>query len=261
MAIYILYVLLYIFTIRWWWRKMKYHGNYCGPFWSAGKHQESVDSDFPSIDDFDESCRTHDRHYAIGADLYEADKTFALENIKRPGIKPKLAALAVGAQAVSRKPKLRKQKDSSKMPTSGQIDQWNPSDPGPVNVKPPPFIEIVVDGKGGTFSYGEPKTGLVAVPGYAGLYYNYATKQNEWASGYGSYLVNGVTKYGKIPVSQPKIYDTPTMTPTVQYKPTGTQSNTFGVGTIPAMLGIGRNTFSNGLAYAPRYGRRRGRVR
>lgn len=80
---------------------MKYHGNYCGPNWSAGMHQPSVLSDVPSIDEFDETCREHDAAYAVGSDLLLADLIFAKNNFGK-GAKRTAAAAAVGTQAAIR---------------------------------------------------------------------------------------------------------------------------------------------------------------
>ena len=80
---------------------MKYHGNYCGPNWSAGKHQGSVVSDVPAVDEFDETCKRHDAAYATNADLLSADINFALENFGK-GVKRTIAAAAVGGQAAVR---------------------------------------------------------------------------------------------------------------------------------------------------------------
>jgi len=80
---------------------MKYHGNYCGPNWSAGQHQPSVVSDVPAVDEFDDTCRVHDAAYARGDDLLRADLDFFHANIGG-GPKAAAAALAVGAQAVIR---------------------------------------------------------------------------------------------------------------------------------------------------------------
>lgn len=41
-----------------------FHGNYCGPYWSAGKIQQSVLSNVAPIDDFDATCKEHDGAYA-----------------------------------------------------------------------------------------------------------------------------------------------------------------------------------------------------
>lgn len=80
---------------------VKYHGNYCGPYWSAGKQQYSVDSDYPAVDSFDQLCKQHDAAYANGEDLRSADLSFAANAIGT-GIKPSLAAIAVGAQGYFR---------------------------------------------------------------------------------------------------------------------------------------------------------------
>lgn len=81
---------------------MKYHGNYCGPYWSAGKRQGSVaSSNVKPIDEFDASCQRHDYAYGRGYDLKKADYQFYKENIGK-GWKRTVAALAVGAQGVAR---------------------------------------------------------------------------------------------------------------------------------------------------------------
>lgn len=77
---------------------MRYHGNYCGPNWSAGKHQQSVISGLRGIDDFDEACRIHDAKYASGQDLKLADQEFYEAVMKLPSIKAKIAGLLVGLQ-------------------------------------------------------------------------------------------------------------------------------------------------------------------
>lgn len=80
---------------------MRFHGNYCGPNWSAGRHQPSVVSDVPAVDEFDETCRAHDAAYATGQDLFIADGAFYDANIGR-GYKRSLAALAVKTQQLAR---------------------------------------------------------------------------------------------------------------------------------------------------------------
>lgn len=80
---------------------MRFHGNYCGPNWSAGKAQASVVSDVPATDEFDETCKEHDAAYATGGNLREADLRFARKNIFN-GIKPTVAGLLVGAQGLLR---------------------------------------------------------------------------------------------------------------------------------------------------------------
>ncbi len=82
---------------------LAYHGNYCGPGWSAGAFQQSVKSSVKAIDPFDTSCQKHDAAYATaGEDLATADLQFAGENI---GLNPKrlVAGLAVGMQGLARK--------------------------------------------------------------------------------------------------------------------------------------------------------------
>lgn len=87
---------------------MRYHGNYCGPNWSAGRRQASVaNSHVPAIDEFDSSCKQHDRAYAIGSDLKKADYLFYKQNWRK-GVKRSLAALAVGVQGYFRSRKKTK---------------------------------------------------------------------------------------------------------------------------------------------------------
>lgn len=81
---------------------MRYHGNYCGPNWSAGKHQGSVvDPDVLAVDEFDSTCLLHDAAYATNADLHKADMDFFKQNIFQ-GTKRSVAAVLVGAQGVGR---------------------------------------------------------------------------------------------------------------------------------------------------------------
>lgn len=82
---------------------MNYHGNYCGPGWSAGAYQTSVcDADVPPVDSFDGTCREHDCRYALGMDRKKADLEFYERNIGR-GAKRSIAAIAVGAQGALRR--------------------------------------------------------------------------------------------------------------------------------------------------------------
>lgn len=81
---------------------MRYHGNYCGPNWSAGKHQPSVVSDVEAIDEFDETCKVHDAAYYYDDDLESADYNFAAENLFSLNPKRVLAGALVGIQGVSR---------------------------------------------------------------------------------------------------------------------------------------------------------------
>lgn len=93
---------------------MRYHGNYCGPNWSAGKVQESViDDSVPAIDELDECCLHHDAAYYRGDDLAEADTEFAKCAVTT-GAKGSAAAIIVGAQGLFRMAsKLRGSKKSA----------------------------------------------------------------------------------------------------------------------------------------------------
>jgi hypothetical protein len=81
---------------------MRYHGNYCGPNWSAGKYQSSViDPSVPAIDDFDQTCLNHDAVYATNGDVQTADLDFFRENILK-GPKRALAAVSLVPQMAAR---------------------------------------------------------------------------------------------------------------------------------------------------------------
>jgi hypothetical protein len=81
-----------------------YHGNNCGPGWSAGKYQSSSKEALgTAIDDFDRTCEVHDLSYANGDDLTEADLKFALENLSVLDPKRNFAGLLVGLQGLGRK--------------------------------------------------------------------------------------------------------------------------------------------------------------
>ncbi len=49
---------------------------YCGPYWSEGKFQASVEGTFIPDDPLDYQCYVHDRAYARGEDLEVADNNF-----------------------------------------------------------------------------------------------------------------------------------------------------------------------------------------
>lgn len=69
------------------------YGNYCGPYWSAGKNQSSVvDPLVPSVDEFDETCRVHDAAYARGEDLDIADSLFVRHNWGKGWLRSSAAA-------------------------------------------------------------------------------------------------------------------------------------------------------------------------
>lgn len=81
---------------------IRYHGNYVGPGWSAGKFQDSVaHSAVQPIDDFDATAMEHDRAYALGHNLKDADYKFYKANFGK-GPKRTAAAIAVGVQGYFR---------------------------------------------------------------------------------------------------------------------------------------------------------------
>jgi len=83
---------------------MKYHGNYCGPYWSAGKQQSSVvDPGVLPIDDFDQTCAIHDAAYATQPlnELDRHDDIFIRNNLFK-GVKRTMAALAVSTNKLTR---------------------------------------------------------------------------------------------------------------------------------------------------------------
>jgi hypothetical protein len=79
-----------------------YHGNYCGPGWSAGAYQPSVDSGVPSLDKFDDTCKTYDALYSTGGDLAAADLQFAVSNLTLTNPKRLIAGALVGTQGLLR---------------------------------------------------------------------------------------------------------------------------------------------------------------
>lgn len=74
------------------------HGNWVGPGWSAGKYQSSVaDDSVDAVDEFDQTAKDHDFHYAQTDDpelLDYFDELFYKQNIGK-GLKRTLSALAV----------------------------------------------------------------------------------------------------------------------------------------------------------------------
>lgn len=88
-----------------------FHGNYCGPYWSAGKLQRSVVSDVLPTDEFDSTCKEHDSTYARNGDLKTADEDFYSANIGKGPLRSG-AAIAVGIQGL-----LRARKNSTKNTT------------------------------------------------------------------------------------------------------------------------------------------------
>jgi len=95
----------------------RYHGNYVGPGWSAGRYQPSVaNSRVPAVDEFDASAKQHDRAYALKHNLKEADYRFYKQNIGK-GWKRSAAALAVGVQGFLRKPEFQSSSQKKKQKT------------------------------------------------------------------------------------------------------------------------------------------------
>lgn len=96
-----------------------YHGNYCGPGWTAGKYMNARDAhinDFnvPAVDELDQICKDHDMDlfYSTGPrDDKMADRRFVYKISKAniPGIKDNVAAFAVWA--LGEGPKLRSDDD------------------------------------------------------------------------------------------------------------------------------------------------------
>lgn len=85
---------------------MHIYGNYCGPNWSAGKHQGSVASGIPAINFIDRVCQAHDRAYKLygktPADRNRLDWNFVRSQIGKSGIGTAMA-LGVGGQALLRR--------------------------------------------------------------------------------------------------------------------------------------------------------------
>jgi hypothetical protein len=117
-----------------------FHGKYCGPGWSAGEYQDSVDlPNIEPIDILDSTCQTHDRDYAIDADLINADFNFATDMLNHTvelaadgsligASKAAIMGAAVGAQGMGRyalsalyKNSMKKQATSLRGSTSKSI--------------------------------------------------------------------------------------------------------------------------------------------
>lgn len=95
---------------------VRFHGQYCGPNWSAGQVQTSVPySDVIPIDDFDYTCQQHDFSYGRNEDLDEADQLFFERNFGK-GFKRSVAASLVKIQQMTRnkKNKIGKKKPGNK---------------------------------------------------------------------------------------------------------------------------------------------------
>lgn len=77
------------------------YGNYCGPYWSNGKWQASVEPQLEAVDELDETCRDHDAVYARRGDLLAADNLFVRRNFGN-GFLPTMMSIPVGVQAFLR---------------------------------------------------------------------------------------------------------------------------------------------------------------
>lgn len=77
------------------------YGNFCGPYWSNGRFQESVIPTLEAIDDLDETCRVHDEVYARRGDLKQADRNFFVSNFGQSPLRT-LFAIPVGFQYLLR---------------------------------------------------------------------------------------------------------------------------------------------------------------
>lgn len=90
--------------------KMMRYGNYCGPDWSGGRNQPSVESDVPAVDTVDAACKKHDRAYARGGNLAVADVVFSVQQLANIGHADSgygsayaaVSSLALAAQAAAR---------------------------------------------------------------------------------------------------------------------------------------------------------------
>jgi len=90
-----------------------YHGNYCGPGWTAGKFEDAESSDFGAqpIDSFDRACYNHDKAYANG-DYLVGDKDFLDE--PSSSFKHYLAKTAIRGQYLLRKYGVMSKKGSTR---------------------------------------------------------------------------------------------------------------------------------------------------
>lgn len=77
------------------------YGNFCGPYWSDGKFQSSVEPTVEAIDELDNTCREHDRTYFRKGNLKEADYKFFKQNYGN-GLLATAMAIPVGIQGFLR---------------------------------------------------------------------------------------------------------------------------------------------------------------
>lgn len=143
-----------------------FHGNYCGPGWTAGKYldaKDATEADFlvPAVDQLDAICKKHDmaiwRAYRVKQKskreilLKIADKTFVREikNANIPGPKDDVAGFCVWAAGPSKK--LRVVEDDEDMDI-GETFVEAISDGGGTVDDPPrkkrKFIEVTANADG-----------------------------------------------------------------------------------------------------------------
>nr|WRQ65316.1 structural protein [Tolivirales sp.] len=99
------------------------YGNFCGPYWSDGKFQASVEPTIDAVDDLDETCREHDAAYARGGDLRAADLKFFRQNFGK-GFLHTAMAIPVGIQGYLRADD-KVQPKQIKTPNSQQMTKKN----------------------------------------------------------------------------------------------------------------------------------------
>ena len=90
-----------------------FRNNFCGPYWSDGKFQQSVsDPKLPSVSEFDETCRVHDIAIArsdTNKQLRAADKHFYDSNVGRGLVRTTAAYLVKYVNPImTNKPKTSK---------------------------------------------------------------------------------------------------------------------------------------------------------
>lgn len=81
----------------------RYHGNWCGPGWTAGQWKDASeltenDLDVEAVDDLDQACKEHDISiaYALDEDDIEYANEKFMERAKELGIKGAFASWMVG---------------------------------------------------------------------------------------------------------------------------------------------------------------------
>lgn len=125
---------------------MKYHGMYCGPNWSDGKHQTSVSLGRDSVDALDQLCKEHDAIYAHTRNqsiLAKADALFAKKALALGYPKAMLAGLVVGAQGRFRATDKPMTKSSVDL-FEAQIMKQKKNKPTPASATAPKMNKVAV---------------------------------------------------------------------------------------------------------------------